>query len=313
MENWRKDIRENLKLEGKLLLEEQIAPYTTFRIGGRVSAFLEPESIDDVLKLAEFLNTHPDVEYQILGGGSNVLYPDHYKGLVIHLGKALSQIAKKGDSITVGAGIAMHKVVVESARWNLSGIEFMAGIPGSIGGAIKGNAGAFRHCISEKLEIIKGIDLKDASEKVFEKKQISWGYRSSNIPDSFLITEVTLTLNKDNEKKSFIEIERILKLRKDKHPQKPSAGSVFLNPEPPKVIAGRLIEQLGFKGRRIGDAMCSPMHANFIVNTGEATQKDVLDLINEIKRAVAKSFGIQLREEIKIIRNKEQQMEENNG
>jgi UDP-N-acetylmuramate dehydrogenase len=293
-------------MKGKVIMNQPIAPYTTYRIGGPADVFVVVECVDDVMLVAEFLAEHEGVPYQVLGGGSNVLYPNHYAGVVIHPGDRLSEIRRDGTRVIAGAGAEMHEVVVKATAWGLGGLDFMAGIPGSIGGAVKGNAGAFGKCISQKVEKVKGFDLTERVEKTLKKDDIQWSYRSSNISPAFFITEVALKLEPCSREASMAEIERIVELRKTKHPTEPSAGSVFVNPRPPDVAAGRLIEELGFKGRRVGDAMCSPRHANFIINLDNATQADVVALIGQIKKAVKERFGYDLAEEIKIITSQEE-------
>jgi len=293
-------------IEGRVTTNERMAPHTTYRIGGPADVFVVAESVNDLRKVAQFLAEHEGVPYQVLGGGSNVLYPDHYQGVVIHPGEKLSAIERDANTITAGAGAEMHEVVMKAAEWELGGIDFMAGIPGSIGGAVKGNAGAFGKWISQKVEKVKGFDLAEGVEKTLKKDDIQWSYRSSSVSPAFFITEVALELELCSREASMAEIERIVELRKTKHPTEPSAGSVFVNPRPPEVAAGRLIEELGFKGHRVGDAMCSPRHANFIINLGNATQADVVALIGQIKKAVKERFGYDLAEEIKIITSQEE-------
>jgi UDP-N-acetylmuramate dehydrogenase len=293
----------------------EIASHTSYRIGGPVDVFVEVQKVEDLYVISEYLNTHFGVQYQILGGGTNVLYPEHFTGVVIHPGDGFQYVNHIEDCIEVGAGTEWMNAIKKAAGWGFEGMAFGAGIPGSIGGAVKGNAGAFGQCISDNLKSVKGIDFMTREAKVFSKEDIQWSYRSSSIPSSFFITEVQICMDRGSISSAMQEIARILALRKSKHPSEPSAGSVFINPRPPDVIAGRMIEELGFKGHRVGDAMCSPKHANFIVNVGNATQSDVLALIGEIKQAVKKKYGYDLREEIKVIKSREEinKMEDNNG
>ncbi|TET22488.1 MAG: UDP-N-acetylmuramate dehydrogenase [Candidatus Stahlbacteria bacterium] len=312
MEDWRRDIGKSLgtKLRGSIRLNEEMAPYTTYRIGGSADVFVEVESVEDLQKVAGFLAEHPKVPWQILGGGTNVLYPEHYRGVVIHPGKGLSKIKKKEDRVIAGAGAELLEVIKQAAEWSLGGMDFLAGIPGSVGGALKGNAGAFGRRIAECVELVRGFDLAESKEKELKQEEIEWSYRKTNLRAALFIYEIVLKLEPRPIMECMHEISRVLSERMAKNPSEPSAGCVFVNPEPPDVTAGRLIDELGFKGRRIGDAMCSPQHANFIVNVGRATQADVLTLITEIKKAVKERFGYDLVEEIKIIR---ETMEEHNG
>jgi UDP-N-acetylenolpyruvoylglucosamine reductase len=312
MEDWRQDIRATLgsKLTGSIRLSEEMAPHTTYRIGGPADAFVEVESVEDLGKTADFLARHKEVPYQILGGGSNVLYPEHYAGIVLHPGKNLSKIESEGDLVIAGAGAELIRVIKQAADWGLGGLDFLAGIPGSIGGAVRGNAGAFGRWISECVRTVRGFDLSQRLQQELSHDEIEFSYRKTNLAPTLFIYEVVLKLNPCPVMECMDEISRTLAQRMAAHPAEPSAGCVFVNPKPPEVTAGRLIDELGFKGRRIGDAMCSPKHANFIVNVGKATQTDVLSLIAEIKKAVKQRFGYELVEEIKIIK---ENMEENNG
>mgnify|MGYP001130456401 CR=1 FL=1 len=304
MEDWRRDIGKTLKplIDGNVIMGEEIAPHTTYRIGGPADVFIEPESVEDLQRISLFLARHKDVPYQILGGGSNVLYPEHYRGLVIHPGNGLSEIKREGNKILAGAGTELMDVIRQAAQWSLGGMDFLAGIPGSIGGAVKGNAGAFGRWISECVDKVRIFNLSEGKVKELERNEIEWSYRKTNIPPTFFIYEIVLELEPRPIMECMHEISRVLAERMAKHPKEPSAGCVFVNPKPPEVTAGSLIDELGFKGRKIGDAMCSPRHANFIVNVGKATQSDVLALIREIKEAVKERFGYDLKEEIKIVK-----------
>jgi len=304
MEDWRRDIGKTLKplIDGNVIMGEEIAPHTTYRIGGLADVFVEAESVDDLMKVAEFLQKHPAVPWQILGGGSNVLYPEHYRGLVIHPGNGLSKIEHEGNKILAGAGAELMDVIRQAAQCGLGGMDFLAGIPGSIGGAVKGNAGAFGRWISECVDKVRIFNLSEGKVKESERNEIEWSYRKTNIPPTFFIYEIVLELKTYPVMECMDQISRTLAQRMAKQPKEPSAGCVFVNPKPTEVTAGRLIDELGFKGRRIGDAMCSPRHANFIVNVGKATQSDVLALIREIKEAVKERFGYDFKEEIKIVK-----------
>lgn len=313
MEDWISNYRKNIlpHLKGETKFGEEMAGRTTFRIGGPALVFVEAQCEEDLSLIAEFLAENKRIGYQILGGGSNVLYPERFEGIVIHPGEGLAQISQKKGLIIAGSGASLMEVIKKSAEWNYGGLEYCAGIPGSVGGAVKGNAGAFGHSISERVASIKGYEMAELKKVELKAEEISWSYRKSNLPDTLFLTEIALKLEPTNVSEAMDEIARILAQRMEKHPSEPSAGSVFINPAPPRVTAGRLIEELGFKGRRIGDAMCSPRHANFIVNVGNASQADVLALISEIKKEVMKKFGIELREEIRIVKAKS--MEALNG
>ncbi|MBD3285093.1 UDP-N-acetylmuramate dehydrogenase, partial [candidate division WOR-3 bacterium] len=304
--DWHKDLKVNYvpNLKGKFLFNVEVAPYTTIKIGGPVEALIEVEAVSDLTEIAEFLAAYPKVPFQVLGGGSNVVYPESYDGVVIKPGTAFSKTSQHKDKVIIGSGAKLTETITKLAKLELGGMEFLFGIPGTIGGAVKGNAGAFGHWAEEVVDAVRVFDLKTGLQKDVEKKDIKWGYRSTSLSKRHFITEVSFKLKKTSLAKAMQEMARITAERQTKHPKEPSAGSVFVNPDPPKVIAGKLIEELGFKGKKAGGAMVSPMHANFIVNTGNATQKDVVALIQEIKKTVSQKHKIELREEIKIITEK---------
>ncbi len=319
MEDWRQDISKALanRLKGRLYRGEMMSSHTTYEIGGPADVFVDAGSLEDLQMAAEFLSSHREVPYQILGGGSNVLYPERFPGVVIHPGPGLSGIRHEGDRVIAGAGAGLMALIKQAAQWGLGGLDFLAGIPGSIGGAVKGNAGAFGRWIAECVNEVKFFDFNELREGILYADDITWSYRKTDLASHMFIYEIALTLHPCPVMECMDAVSRRLAQRMAKHPTEPSAGCIFVNPRPPDVTAGKLIDDLGFKGKRIGDALCSPHHANFIVNVGKATQADVLALIELIKQAVKERYGYDLREEIRIIpgaeKIEEKNMEEHNG
>jgi len=314
-----KGIRENISL----------ADCTTFRIGGPAKYFFVAKNGEDV-KIAIRAAGETNIPFYILGNGSNILVSDEgFNGLVIKIESA--DIKAEGLKLTAGAGALLGKVVSESIKEGLSGLEWMKGIPGSIGGAICGNAGAFGHTIGENVGWVEVLDLKDLEQKYLSKEDCEFVYRGSVFyPEAdkekkYVILSAEFRLAKGSEKESEELARSYVLKRQGKHPLRyPSAGSVFKNPsiadnqkafqkilakfpeaekfrEQGKIPAGWLIEEIGLLGKKIGGAMIAEQHGNFIVNAGNARAEDVIMLVSLIKQKIRVNFGIQLEEEIKYV------------
>jgi len=306
-----------IKTREKIPLKE----YTTFKIGGPARYFFVAKNKED-LKNAILWAKKKKLSFFILGGGSNVLFSDKgFNGLVIKLQNTQYEI--RNTNVIAGAGVPLQKLVLEAVKKGLSGLENLVGIPGTLGGAIWGNAGAFGREIGDLVEEVKVLDVGGSKLEVkkLKKEDCKFGYRNSIFKrrKNWIILEATLKLEKGNKKEIEEKIKEILKLRNEKQPLEfPSAGSVFKNvpiEKVPKKIqekfkekikngflpAGVLIEAVGLKGFQIGGAKISEKHANFIVNTGEAKARDVLELIELIKKRVKKKFKIELKEEIVLV------------
>ncbi len=276
-----------------------LAEYTTFKIGGIADYFLEVEN-KEKLKESVLWARDNNLPFFILSGGSNVLFSDKgYRGLVIKTGKG--KINFKEEKIISFSGNLLRDIISFSLKEGLTGLEWSCGIPGSIGGAVFGNAGAFDSSIKDSVLEVEALDLETKKIKKFKNKECLFGYRESLFKkNNYVILEVVLKLKK--EKKEIIEenINSFLKKRKEKQPLGNfSAGSVFKNEK--GVSAGFLIEKCGLKGKRIGNAVISQKHANFILNLGKAKAKEVKELIEIAKKEVKKKFGIDLKEEIILI------------
>ena len=307
-----------LKIKEKIPLKE----YTTFKIGGPARYFFVAKNKED-LKNAILWAKKKKLPFFILGAGSNVLFSDKgFNGLVIKLQNTQYEI--RNTKVIAEAGVPLQKVVLKLAKKELSGLENLAGIPGTLGGAIWGNAGAFGREIGDvvkEVEILRINGLMSWRIEKLKNKDCKFGYRDSIFKrkKNWIILEATLRLKRGKRKEIEEKIKEILKLRKEKQPLEfPSAGSVFKNvpiEKVPKRIrekfkekikngflpAGVLIEAAGLKGFQIGGAKISEKHANFIVNVGKAKASDVKELIEKIKKEVKKKFKIQLEEEIKLV------------
>jgi len=278
-----------------------LAKYTTFKIGGPAKYFCIAKNKEDLIKAVKKAK-ELKLSFFILGNGSNVLALDRgFDGLVIKIENCKLKI--ENCNIYAEAGTKLKDLVKLSARKGLAGLEWLAGIPGTVGGAVYGNAQAFDNKMSDIVKTVEVFDVKNFKVKNFSKKQCHFSIKDSIFKKNknLIIISAVLKLKKGNKREIQKKIKEYLKTRKQKHPLNfPSAGSVFINKKgsPPSAF---LIESAGLKGAKLAKAMVSKKHAGFIVNLGGAKAKDVLGLIKIIKQKVKNKFGINLKEEIQII------------
>lgn len=290
-------------LRCSVISNEPLKKHTSFKIGGPADLFVYVNSIDNLKIILNYINTQ-NIPFFILGNGTNVLASDEgFRGIIINLTKIKDKLSIADNNIiTCSSGISLAKVCVFALKNSLSGLEFAWGIPGSCGGALFMNAGAYGSDMSDI--ILEGSHIKDDGvEEILGKDKLNLTYRKSYYTNKpFIITSIKMQLK--NENPTIIRskmYENILK-RKTKQPLEfPNAGSIFKRPE--GYYAGTLIEQCGLKGKKVGGAMVSPKHAGFIVNTGNATSNDVCNLVNLIKETVYKKTGVTLECEIKTLGN----------
>jgi UDP-N-acetylmuramate dehydrogenase len=274
--------------------------YTTFRIGGRARYFFEAKDEDDLISAISAAKK-TRTPFFILGGGSNMLVSDKgFNGLVIK-----TQNVKYGirdEKITAGAGTRLGELARAAKNKGLAGLEWAAGIPGTLGGALRGNAGAFKSAMADSVQRVDVLDTKNGKMKIFKNKDCRFAYRDSIFKKNknLVIVSSTLKLKRGDRREIENKIKEFLKYRQDRQALNfACAGSVFLNPK--GRFAGELIEECGLKGKKIGRAQISKIHANFIVNLGGARAKDVRKLINLTKGRVKRKFGIALKEEISYL------------
>ncbi|NOY52464.1 MAG: UDP-N-acetylmuramate dehydrogenase [Deltaproteobacteria bacterium] len=274
-----------------------MAWHTTWRIGGPADRFHRPAAISDLAELLRGLP--PGEEIVVVGGGSNLLVADAgIRGRVIMM-RALKAMDREGENLRVGAGMLLPELLQSLAREGWGGLEFLAGIPGTVGGAVRMNAGTGDGSISDRLTAVTMMDRNGRLER-WEADRIDFGYRKSGLPDDRLIVEAELILEQGDPGVILRTIRKLWAERKKKQPLSlPSAGCVFKNP--PGKTAGRLIDLCGMKGVRVGDAEVSEVHANFIVNRGHARAVDVLELIGKVREKVKGRFGIVLKPEIRLV------------
>ena len=284
-------------IHGKVLLNQSLAPYTTYHLGGPAAAFVEPQSVEDLASLLRCL-THGQVPYLMLGGGSNVLFADEgYQGVVIHLGRGFQGVHIEGDRVRAKAGTQLVAVLSKAREAGLGGVEFFAGIPGTVGGAVVGNAGAKKAWIGPTVEELTIVTPR-GEVKHLKKTDYEYAYRYSSLKLSGnVLVEVVLKLKKEPKADIEKKVKEYFKVRRGKQPRvEKNAGSVFKNPE--GNFAGRLTQLVGLKGFKVGGAKVSEIHANFIVNDGTATAHDVVAVMREIQKRVYGEYQIKLEPEI---------------
>ena len=285
---------------GKVLEDYSLKEHTTYKVGGKAICAVIPEDENKLITLLSFLREN-NIKYKVLGNGSNVIFNDSgYNGVIIKLDN-FNYLNIINNKIVVGAGYPLNKLALRVSRLGLTGMEFAAGIPGTVGGAVYMNAGAYKSDIGYILTSIKVLT-PNYEIKIMKNKELDFHYRSSFLQKNkdYICLEATLTLIKGNSE----EIMEIINERKKRRVQTqpleyPSAGSVFRNPE--GDFAGRLIEEIGYKGKSIGGAMVSEKHANFIINTGNATGEEVKKLINDIKNKIKEKYNIELKVEQEFV------------
>ena len=291
------------------LINEPLSKYTTFKIGGEADYFYELKYDEDdndyevLKKLIKFAKENK-IPYFIMGMGNNILFDDKgFRGLVIKIMTVFINPNKKNNQIMACAGEPICRLVEASIRFNLTGLEPWAFLPGTVGGAVRGNAGCNGLECSDIFVEGKVLDPETSEIESIKKDDLEFSYRHSNLKENGkILLEATFQLQKSNltpEEQKEIKQET-LKFRLDKQPTGKTAGSFFKNPSP-EHPAGKLIDDAGLKGKKIGDAQISEKHANFIMNTGNATSKEIIELATLAKQEVKAQFDIDLQEEVQII------------
>ena len=280
--------------------DEPLKKHTTMRVGGNAKYIFYPKDAAEIKAIIDYCNDNNE-RYIVIGNGSNIIFMDDgYDGIVIKIFNLMSNYSVEGDLIKADAGCILSKIANAAKDNSLTGMEFAAGIPGTLGGAVVMNAGAYG---GEMKDIIEYADIlsRDGVIKRYSNKEMEFGYRKSLIDKDKIVLSAGLRLK--NGDKS--EIEKIMLELKEKRTSKqpleyPSSGSTFKRPE--GYFAAKLIEDAGLKGYRVGGAMVSPKHSGFVINYDNATSSDVIMLIEDIKKIVNEKFGVCLEPEVKIIR-----------
>jgi UDP-N-acetylmuramate dehydrogenase len=283
--------------KGKISLNEMLAPYTTYRIGGVADYFLEPVDAEDVTHIINYVTDH-NIPYYVLGNGSNILISDAgIRGVVINMISGFSYLKHEDGAVISGSGVKMAKFVDFCIQNSYAGVEMLSGIPATIGGALVMNAGCYG---GETSDYVTQVTLvRNGELAVLKKEECDFGYRRSNLRGT-IVLEAKYMLPKGNKEEISARRKELLLKRNESQPVEiPNAGSVFKNPQ--GNFAAALIEQCGLKGKSFGGAMVSPKHSNFIVNVNNATANDVIELVRIVKNTVKKKTGYELDMEVKLV------------
>jgi len=285
---------------GHVFTDVPMKEHTTFRVGGNADYFVTAESEECLTELIRYLKNEK-LPYYVLGNGSNVLFMDEgYRGVVVKMGK-FNDIRINGNIVKAGAGVLLARTAHAAYKKSLAGMEFAAGIPGTVGGAVVMNAGAYG---SEIKDIITGARAVDGTGMILflSKEELKLGYRRSIISErELIITEAEFCLSYGDSDEIGAKMKELAQRRAEKQPlEYPSAGSTFKRPE--GYFAGRLIEDAGMKGYCVGGAQVSEKHSGFVINRGDASAQDILTLIKRIQEAVYDKFGVMLETEVKVIK-----------
>jgi len=298
--------RDTLKnvTSGNVVFDEPMSRHTSMGVGGTADAFVSPESAEELRRIIACLKRF-HIPYIPVGNGTNLIVRDGgYRGVIISM-KGLHDVivaerSPEQTSIYAGAGAALSEIVLLAAEYSLTGMEFCAGIPGSIGGAVKMNAGAYG---SEIRNIIETVELMSNSEEIrkYKGNELNFEYRNLDLPADTMITGASFLLKRGRKEQIQERISEIIGTRKSKHPlEYRNAGSIFKNPGR-KDPAGKIIDEIGLKGTRIGGAKISEKHGNFIINLGDAKAADIIALIDLVQKKMRNERGIELETEVKIV------------
>ena len=287
--------------EDQIKRNEPMAQHTSFRAGGSADLMAEPLSQGQLQKALRFLSSE-EVPHMVLGNGSNVLVRDGgYRGVIVKMGEAFHYIRQEENALICGCGTTLSMAAKAAAHAGLTGLEFASGIPGSIGGAVFMNAGAYA---GEMKEVLREARLLSRDGTAFGKataEELDMGYRHSRLHESGeIVLEAVIGLTPGDQKQIWQTMAELTARRNEKQPVNyPSTGSFFKRPE--GYFAGKLIQDAGLKGLSVGGAQVSQLHSGFIINTGGATATDILQLMQIVQARVLEQFGVELKPEVRII------------
>lgn len=283
--------------EENICLQESMASHTTFRIGGLADCFVQLENTEQLIKVQKYLS-QVGVPFFILGNGSNLLVSDAgFRGVILQIGPKMNRVTVEGNVIVAQAGASMAQIARTAMEHELTGMEFASGIPGTIGGGVVMNAGAYG---GELSQIVTQVNVVNNEGEIMEldNETMEFGYRTSTIRNNpFTVTEVILRLEKGDRRQIRERMEELAAKRREKQPlEYPSAGSTFKRPA--EHYAGQLIMEAGLRGFQCGGAKVSDKHCGFVINTGNATAEDVRKLIREVQARVKDQFNVDLETEV---------------
>lgn len=279
---------------------EPMMKHTTFRIGGPARYFFIPKNTEEIRQLLSYCRKEKK-KYMVLGNGSNMLFPDEgYDGIIIYIGGNMSEIRVEGTSLYAEAGALLSKTAVVAREHGLAGLEFAAGIPGTIGGAMVMNAGAYG---GEMKDVVSSVDVLecDGTVRCYTGEEMKFGYRKSVIDADRIVLGARIKLKPGDRDAIDEEMNRLKEARLAKQPlEYPSAGSTFKRPE--GYFAGKLIDDSGLRGYKVGGAMVSEKHCGFVINYDGATAEDVITLIEDVRQKVYEKYQVMLEPEVRIVR-----------
>lgn len=286
--------------EGNVRRGELMSQHTSFRVGGPAECIVEPETAEQLQRVMRYLR-QLEMPYLVIGNGTNLLFPDvGYAGVIVRVGSRMGNVSVDGCLIRADAGVSMVRLAQIALEHGLTGLEFASGIPGTIGGGVVMNAGAYGGEMSQVVQEVTVLD-QSGEELCLDNVVMSFGYRSSAIRQQpFTVTGVTLRLEPGDPEQIRAKMEELAARRRMKQPlEYPSAGSTFKRPE--GYYAGELIMKAGMRGFQIGGARVSDKHCGFVINTGKATAADILDVIREVQERVKECFGVNLETEVIVV------------
>ena len=286
--------------EDRVLFREPMSRHTTFRIGGPAEIFLMPESFEQIRDIL-LLCRQEQLPYFVLGNGSNLLVSDSgYRGVIIQMDRNMGDVKLEGTEIRACAGALLSSIAAVARKASLTGFEFAGGIPGTLGGAAVMNAGAYG---GEMKDVLREVTVmtKDGEILTLPAERLEMGYRTSIIRKSgYLVLEAVISLEPGDPREILDRTKELAEKRTEKQPlDYPSAGSTFKRPE--GYFAGKLIMDSGLRGYRVGGAQVSEKHCGFVINTGDATAKDVRELMDHVIRTVKEKYGVTLEPEVKFL------------
>jgi UDP-N-acetylmuramate dehydrogenase len=282
---------------GDIHISEVLAPMTSFRLGGPVDIYIEPVTTEEITALVQYLH-QVEAAFFVIGNGSNILISDEgFRGVALNIEKNFSDITLDGEIVTAGAGARLSKFVDFCVRHEFAGTEMLAGIPGTLGGAVIMNAGAYGGEISDYM--LDVTMLRAGRIQTLSTEQCKFRYRNSDLRGDIILSTRYALPKGDGERLRACRKELLLKRNAAQPVNHPNAGSIFKNPE--GTYAARLIEECGLKGKTFGGATVSELHANFIIIMGDAVSADIIDAINHVRRVVYEQKGVELELEIQLI------------
>jgi UDP-N-acetylmuramate dehydrogenase len=286
-------------IKGRVLFDAPMKQFTSIKVGGPADSLFFPRDVDELKKVVRVAHRR-GIPFFILGKGTNLVVKDKgFRGWVISLTQGMKKIQRDGDFVEAEAGLPLQRLVQFSVQKRFTGLEPFYGIPGTVGGGLAMNAGAWG---VELKDVLFSITLMKEDGEVAERsrKRLKFSYRSSNLPPSWIILKGCFQLKKGKKEEILEQVKSYSEMRKKAQPLNyPSAGSIFKNPT--IGSAGKWIEEAGLKGFRVGQAIISERHANFIINLGKATAQEVIDLMEMVERKIYEEKGISLEREVKVV------------